>query len=196
MVSDSDCPERSASGSAWWVTANRASSSPRAASTTTAIRALADGARPHRGALPGRRGQVPEADHSRTAHPRGARAAVRAVPTRWARRTASIGRSSSCRTRSGAACATWRRDWASSSWAAPGIAAVPTCWRRSRPPRIKMPSAVLTDLDLLEYVARKGRPMIVSTGHEHARGGRPGGRPHPAAHRPAGAAAVHVGLSE
>jgi sialic acid synthase SpsE len=31
-------------------------------------------------------------------------------------------------------------------------------------PAIKMPSAVLTDLDLLEYVARKGRPMIVSTG--------------------------------
>jgi sialic acid synthase len=31
-------------------------------------------------------------------------------------------------------------------------------------PAIKMPSAVVTDLDLLEYVARKGRPMIVSTG--------------------------------
>jgi sialic acid synthase SpsE len=31
-------------------------------------------------------------------------------------------------------------------------------------PAIKMPSAVLTDLDLLGYVARKGRPMIVSTG--------------------------------
>ncbi len=31
-------------------------------------------------------------------------------------------------------------------------------------PAIKMPSAVLTDLDLLEYVARKRRPMIVSTG--------------------------------
>jgi sialic acid synthase len=31
-------------------------------------------------------------------------------------------------------------------------------------PAIKLPSAVLTDLDLLEYVARKGRPMIVSTG--------------------------------
>ncbi|MCA1646466.1 MAG: N-acetylneuraminate synthase family protein [Chloroflexi bacterium] len=31
-------------------------------------------------------------------------------------------------------------------------------------PAIKMPSAVLTDLDLLEYVARKGRPLIVSTG--------------------------------
>ncbi|MBV9322226.1 MAG: N-acetylneuraminate synthase family protein [Chloroflexi bacterium] len=31
-------------------------------------------------------------------------------------------------------------------------------------PAIKMPSAVLTDLDLLAYVARKGRPMIVSTG--------------------------------
>jgi sialic acid synthase len=31
-------------------------------------------------------------------------------------------------------------------------------------PAIKMPSAVLTDLGLLEYVARKGRPMIVSTG--------------------------------
>ena len=31
-------------------------------------------------------------------------------------------------------------------------------------PALKMPSAVLTDLDLLEYVARKGRPMIVSTG--------------------------------
>jgi sialic acid synthase SpsE len=31
-------------------------------------------------------------------------------------------------------------------------------------PAIKMPSAVLTDLDLLKYVARKGRPMIVSTG--------------------------------
>jgi sialic acid synthase len=31
-------------------------------------------------------------------------------------------------------------------------------------PAIKMPSAVLTDLNLLEYVARKGRPMIVSTG--------------------------------
>jgi len=31
-------------------------------------------------------------------------------------------------------------------------------------PAIKLPSAVLTDLDLLEYVARKGRTMIVSTG--------------------------------
>jgi sialic acid synthase SpsE len=31
-------------------------------------------------------------------------------------------------------------------------------------PAIKMPSAALTDLGLLEYVARKGRPMIVSTG--------------------------------
>src|SRR5438552_12127824 len=31
-------------------------------------------------------------------------------------------------------------------------------------PAIKMPSAALTDLELLEYVARKGRPMIVSTG--------------------------------
>jgi sialic acid synthase SpsE len=31
-------------------------------------------------------------------------------------------------------------------------------------PAIKLPSAVLTDLDLLEYVARMGRPMIVSTG--------------------------------
>ncbi|HEY2593096.1 MAG TPA: N-acetylneuraminate synthase family protein [Chloroflexota bacterium] len=31
-------------------------------------------------------------------------------------------------------------------------------------PAFKMPSAVLTDLELLEYVARKGRPMIVSTG--------------------------------
>jgi sialic acid synthase SpsE len=31
-------------------------------------------------------------------------------------------------------------------------------------PAIKTPSAVLTDLDLLEYIARKGRPMIVSTG--------------------------------
>ncbi len=31
-------------------------------------------------------------------------------------------------------------------------------------PAIKLPSAVLTDLELLEYVARKGRPMIVSTG--------------------------------
>ena len=31
-------------------------------------------------------------------------------------------------------------------------------------PAIKMPSAVLTDLDLLGYVAQKGRPMIVSTG--------------------------------
>jgi sialic acid synthase SpsE len=31
-------------------------------------------------------------------------------------------------------------------------------------PAIKLPSAVLTDLNLLEYVARKGRPMIVSTG--------------------------------
>ncbi|MGI9146242.1 MAG: N-acetylneuraminate synthase family protein [Chloroflexota bacterium] len=29
---------------------------------------------------------------------------------------------------------------------------------------IKTPSAVLTDLDLLEYIARTGRPMIVSTG--------------------------------
>jgi len=29
---------------------------------------------------------------------------------------------------------------------------------------IKTPSAVLTDLELLEYIARKGRPMIVSTG--------------------------------
>ncbi|GAC1321202.1 MAG: N-acetylneuraminate synthase [Chloroflexota bacterium] len=31
-------------------------------------------------------------------------------------------------------------------------------------PAIKTPSAVLTDLDLLEYIARKGRPMIVSAG--------------------------------
>jgi sialic acid synthase SpsE len=31
-------------------------------------------------------------------------------------------------------------------------------------PAIKTPSAVLTDLDLLEYIARMGRPMIVSTG--------------------------------
>ena len=31
-------------------------------------------------------------------------------------------------------------------------------------PAIKTPSAVLTDLDLLEYIARKGRPMLVSTG--------------------------------
>jgi sialic acid synthase len=31
-------------------------------------------------------------------------------------------------------------------------------------PAIKTPSAVLTDLDLLEYIARTGRPMIVSTG--------------------------------
>jgi sialic acid synthase len=31
-------------------------------------------------------------------------------------------------------------------------------------PAIKTPSAVLTDLELLEYIARKGRPMIVSTG--------------------------------
>jgi sialic acid synthase SpsE len=31
-------------------------------------------------------------------------------------------------------------------------------------PAIKLPSAVLTDLGLMEYVARKGRPMIVSTG--------------------------------
>lgn len=31
-------------------------------------------------------------------------------------------------------------------------------------PAIKTPSAVLTDLDLLEYIARKRRPMIVSTG--------------------------------
>jgi sialic acid synthase len=31
-------------------------------------------------------------------------------------------------------------------------------------PAIKTPSAVLTDLDLLDYIARKGRPMIVSTG--------------------------------
>ena len=31
-------------------------------------------------------------------------------------------------------------------------------------PAIKTPSAVLTDLDLLEFIARKGRPMIVSTG--------------------------------
>ena len=31
-------------------------------------------------------------------------------------------------------------------------------------PAIKLPSAVLTDLGLLEHVARKGRPMIVSTG--------------------------------
>jgi sialic acid synthase len=31
-------------------------------------------------------------------------------------------------------------------------------------PAIKTPSAVLTDLDLLGYIARKGRPMIVSTG--------------------------------
>ncbi|HET6316231.1 MAG TPA: N-acetylneuraminate synthase family protein [Chloroflexota bacterium] len=35
---------------------------------------------------------------------------------------------------------------------------------RLDPPAIKMPSAVLTDLDLLEYVALLGRPMIVSTG--------------------------------
>jgi N-acetylneuraminate synthase/sialic acid synthase len=31
-------------------------------------------------------------------------------------------------------------------------------------PAIKLPSAVLTDLGLLDYVARKGRPMVVSTG--------------------------------
>jgi sialic acid synthase SpsE len=31
-------------------------------------------------------------------------------------------------------------------------------------PAFKTPSAVLTDLQLLEYIARKGRPMIVSTG--------------------------------
>jgi sialic acid synthase SpsE len=31
-------------------------------------------------------------------------------------------------------------------------------------PAIKTPSAVLTDLDLLEYIARKHKPMIVSTG--------------------------------
>jgi sialic acid synthase SpsE len=31
-------------------------------------------------------------------------------------------------------------------------------------PAVKMPSAVLTDLDLLEYVARMGRPVIMSTG--------------------------------
>jgi N-acetylneuraminate synthase/sialic acid synthase len=31
-------------------------------------------------------------------------------------------------------------------------------------PAIKTPSAVLTDLELLEYIARKERPMIVSTG--------------------------------
>ncbi|HEV7666048.1 MAG TPA: N-acetylneuraminate synthase family protein [Chloroflexota bacterium] len=31
-------------------------------------------------------------------------------------------------------------------------------------PAIKTPSAVLTDLDLMEYIARKGRPMIVSAG--------------------------------
>ncbi len=31
-------------------------------------------------------------------------------------------------------------------------------------PAIKTPSAVLTDLDLLGYIARTGRPMIVSTG--------------------------------
>jgi N-acetylneuraminate synthase/sialic acid synthase len=31
-------------------------------------------------------------------------------------------------------------------------------------PAIKTPSAVLTDLDLLEYIARRQRPMIVSTG--------------------------------
>ena len=31
-------------------------------------------------------------------------------------------------------------------------------------PAVKTPSAVLTDLNLLEYIARKGRPMIVSTG--------------------------------
>ena len=31
-------------------------------------------------------------------------------------------------------------------------------------PAFKTPSAILTDLDLLEYMARKGRPMIVSTG--------------------------------
>jgi N,N'-diacetyllegionaminate synthase len=31
-------------------------------------------------------------------------------------------------------------------------------------PALKLPSAVLTDLGLLEHVARKGRPMIVSTG--------------------------------
>jgi sialic acid synthase SpsE len=31
-------------------------------------------------------------------------------------------------------------------------------------PAIKTPSAALTDLDLLEYISGKGRPMIVSTG--------------------------------
>jgi sialic acid synthase len=32
------------------------------------------------------------------------------------------------------------------------------------PPAMKTPSAVLTDLDLLEYLARAGKPLIVSTG--------------------------------
>ena len=63
-------------------------------------------------------------------------------------------------------------------------------------PAIKTPSAVLTDLDLLEYIARKGRPMIVSTGMSTARRGRPGRRAHRAPHRRPDPAAVHVGLPE
>src|SRR5204863_9405340 len=53
-----------------------------------------------------------------------------------------------------------------------GLECMGSAWDRSSAdlldaldtPAIKTPSAVLTDLDLLEYIARKGRPMIVSTG--------------------------------
>jgi sialic acid synthase len=53
-----------------------------------------------------------------------------------------------------------------------GLAFIGSAWDRGSAdlldaldtPAIKTPSAVLTDLDLLEYIARKRRPMIVSTG--------------------------------
>ena len=77
---------------------------------------------------------------------------------------ASIVSDSSFRTRSGIACATWPTEL--------GLEFLGSAWDRGSAdlldaldtPAIKMPSAVVTDLDLLEYVARKGRPMIVSTG--------------------------------
>ena len=86
------------------------------------------------------------------------------IPTRWAPRTAS--------TASGWSCPT--TDWYRLRDLAPslGLEFMGSAWDRGSAdlldaldtPAIKTPSAVLTDLDLLEYIARKGRPMIVSTG--------------------------------
>lgn len=66
--------------------------------------------------------------------------------------------------------ATWYRlrDLATSL----GLEFLGSAWDRSSAdllealdtPAFKTPSAVLTDLDLLDYIARKGRPLIVSTG--------------------------------